>query len=672
MQSRRGHTYWLPVRRPIYGVHFIRNYLPLSLGMLISYARLRLSPEQFDLTVRFAASMDEIKSSLRTTGPGVFLFSDYVWNVDDHLTASAWIKRHSPDSITIHGGPSVPARPEACDIFLRNNRHIDFAVKGEGERTTVELLAHLAERGTAPESVPGLSFLRDGSLIETTPRARATNLDEFPSPYLTGVFDGIHQHAIYAIMETNRGCPYGCTFCDWGSATLQKIRLFSMDRVAAEIRWITEHRTRDINVADANFGILSRDVEICRMVCDAKKETGFPQRLIVNYAKNTQQHVVEIVDMMAASGLVTSGTVSIQTRDPETLTAVRRRNIKTSEYEKLQVTFRSRQLPMDTQLMLGLPGSTVESFKRDLRYYFFEDVNVRVFSTVLLVNSPMADPSYREQYQIETDDAGTIVATSTISRDELRACDRLARMFRCAHGYGMLRYLMSYLFWEHSIDPIDYLQDLPSDIDHGAPASFSQFPILRDLCTRDILNESEISKLKCAPEESDSKSKSMLPFQLIAATHIRFREHLRIGAKWHDFYREVQAYTCARYALEVSSAMTAVMKVQEALMPIRGVEYPRLVELPHDYVAYYRDRTDPDGARRPLASYPPASIPVEDPLELSRTGSYRQDWTLTDFWQLLSPLPGAGRSTLRRLVEELRKEDLGIMSVEESAAAGAG
>lgn len=48
----------------------------------------------------------------------------------------------------------------------------------------------------------------------------------FPSPYLTGEFDEIDPARWRsATIETNRGCPYGCTYCDWGSATLSRIRV---------------------------------------------------------------------------------------------------------------------------------------------------------------------------------------------------------------------------------------------------------------------------------------------------------------------------------------------------------------------------------------------------------------------------------------------------------------
>lgn len=654
MQNR---IYSLSPCTPIYCVHFIRDYLPLSLGMIISYARSQLSPKQFDLAVRFASSMDEVSNLLFTHGPGIFLFSNYMWNVDNHLKASAWIKQHSPQSVTIHGGPSFPSYPDASAKFLNAKRHIDFGAIGEGERTTVELLNHLANKGTHPHNIPGLSFLKDNEYVRTPPRERSTNLDEFPSPYLTGVFDEIYETSIYAILETNRGCPYGCTFCDWGSATLQKIRCFSMDRVRQEVQWMSEHKMRDISIADANFGIFARDIEICRLVCEAKKQTGYPERVMINYSKNTHKGVVEIVDMMAKSGVITSGTISIQTRDPDTLAAIHRRNIKTEEYEKLQIAFGERGLPMDTQLMIGLPGSTLKAFKEDLRFYFFKDVNVRVFRTVLLPNSPMADPAYRALYQIATDDNGTIVSNSTMTSRELIKCDELARIFRCAHGYGVLRYFLSYLFWDHHIDPIDYLETLLDDMhDHASPYA-TKFTALYEFCHYDRLNEAAIARLR-APKDADSSDKLSSPVQLIPATHIRFREKMRISNGWQDFFEEIREYTCQRYELANSSTMNVAIEVQMSVMPVKGRYYPFALTMEHNYAEYYKDQIENRHARRNLENYAAAVMQVDDPLQLSEFGTYRQDWTLTDFWQLCSPLPGAGRSTLHELVQELRNEDI--------------
>ena len=61
-----------------------------------------------------------------------------------------------------------------------------------------------------------------------------------------------------------------------------------------------------------------------------------PRRIVVNYSKNTHRHLVEIVERFAEAGLVSEGVISLQTRDPHTLEVVRRRNIKTAEYDKLR------------------------------------------------------------------------------------------------------------------------------------------------------------------------------------------------------------------------------------------------------------------------------------------------------------------------------------------------
>ena len=66
------------------------------------------------------------------------------------------------------------------------------------------------------------------------------------------------------LWETNRGCPFQCTFCDWGSATASKVSRFEMDRLEREIKWMAEKKIKYIFVCDANFGIQKRDIEIAK------------------------------------------------------------------------------------------------------------------------------------------------------------------------------------------------------------------------------------------------------------------------------------------------------------------------------------------------------------------------------------------------------------------------
>src|SRR6185436_17351547 len=136
-------------------------------------------------------------------------------------------------------------------------------------------------------------------------RERTRDLDEFPSPYLTGVFDSLAPETwASATVESNRGCPYGCTFCDWGAATLQKIRTFSLERFRADATWLAEHRVPAMWIADANFGILPRDVEVAKILVEVKRQYGYPKRLTTNYAKNTHQHLVDIIELFLDAQLI--------------------------------------------------------------------------------------------------------------------------------------------------------------------------------------------------------------------------------------------------------------------------------------------------------------------------------------------------------------------------------
>jgi hypothetical protein len=184
-----------------------------------------------------------------------------------------------------------------------------------------------------------------------------------PSPYLTGVFDAFTAVREDAMVETNRGCPYGCTFCDWGSATLSKIRKFDLERVLEELEWLARHGFQRIGLCDANFGIFERDLTIARHVARLREEHGVPRTLAINYAKNNQSRLEPIVQTLSEASIFSFGVLSTQSMDAQTLSTIRRSNIKPERYDELAFAMRKAGLPLFAELMVLLPGQTLKSFK---------------------------------------------------------------------------------------------------------------------------------------------------------------------------------------------------------------------------------------------------------------------------------------------------------------------
>src|SRR5262249_29656407 len=117
--------------------------------------------------------------------------------------------------------------------FLREHRFIDLCVHGEGETPFLAILEMLPGRDWP--SIGSTSFLdADGAYRQSARSGRKRDLDEIPSPFLSGAFAPLMaanpQENWIGLWETNRGCPFQCTFCDWGSATATKVNQFALDR----------------------------------------------------------------------------------------------------------------------------------------------------------------------------------------------------------------------------------------------------------------------------------------------------------------------------------------------------------------------------------------------------------------------------------------------------------
>jgi radical SAM superfamily enzyme YgiQ (UPF0313 family) len=387
-----------------------QHYLPYSIGLLQAYAQRHApQPDAYEFLPPIYSRVRVTDALAGLRGADVVGFSAYVWNVRLSLEIARRLKAERPEVRIVFGGPQVPDDSEA---FLRANRFVDFACHGEGEAAFLALLEGL-RRGDVGD-VPSISYL-EGEHHRVHPRApRIHDLAEIPSPYLAGVFDPLMrrhpEHEWLALWETNRGCPFACTFCDWGSATASRVFRFEMDRIYAEIDWFADRRIEFVFCCDANFGILPRDVDIARRAAETRARRGYPQALSVQNTKNATERAYLVQKLLAESGLNKGVTISFQSLDDQTLSMIKRENISSDSFRELQRRFTRDRIETYTDLILGLPGETYGSFADGVARCIDDGQHNRIqFNNLsILPNAEMADPEYRRKYGLVTVESAII------------------------------------------------------------------------------------------------------------------------------------------------------------------------------------------------------------------------------------------------------------------------
>lgn len=462
-------------------------YLPYTAGILVASAFQSDIVKENYVFKEFIFLREKIEDVIsRMEAPSVVGFSSYCWSTEYNKLLAKTVKEKYPQCLIVFGGHDVPDDFS----FLEENPFIDVLCHGEGEDTVRDLFEAYA-LGDSFDKVNNISFRNEYGTFTRTKTVLQTTLD-YPSPYLEGWFDetvASHSEITFnAILETSRGCPNQCAYCDWGLLKA-KTRLFPLDRIKAEIRWMCEHKIAFVWGADANFGLFDRDLEIADELVKAKRETGYPERMRMNYAKNRFENVFAIVKKFKECEFDRVGaTLSFQSMSPVVLENIGRKNSSLDFYKDLLEAYNKENMKTYSELILGLPGETYESFIKGIgklfeigQHFVFE-----VYNCMLLPNAVLGQKDFMEKHGIKTvhveilrphfdNDSFAvkeynriIVETNTMKRDMWVRAAVFSHMVKALHGNGFLRAFALYLYYEQGVPfevfydrIIDYFEDNP-------------------------------------------------------------------------------------------------------------------------------------------------------------------------------------------------------------------
>ena len=259
---------------------------------------------------------------------------------------------------------------------------------------------------------------------------------------------------------------HNCTFCDWGSATASKVRNFSEDKLFQEIQWFGENNIVYVDVCDGNFGIFAdRDYRLATKLVDIKKQYGSPKKIGITWVKTSSTRIIPLAKKLAEADLLRGVSLSVQSLDETTLDIIKRKNIKFDKFEDLIKNFEQEGLRTYTELIMGLPGETLESYKNNWEILAGIEPSpaILTWNCSVFVNAPMNDPEYKKKYEIEVFksrmyiqhiSSGTksideyeymINKTYSLKKGEINEIYVYNWIMLVFHAFGILNYVARYL-----------------------------------------------------------------------------------------------------------------------------------------------------------------------------------------------------------------------------------
>jgi hypothetical protein len=378
------------------GETYAGYWLPYSVATVYAYSVFEAGDEPefglFDLVLnQLVFRRDPIPEiAEKILGDDFVLFSNYGWNWEYNKALAQAVKAISPSTHILFGGVNVSDwRTEEQFSAMP---FVDTIIVNEGEQSFNRFL-HDWQKGV-PERIYWGKRLR--------------TLDT-PSPYLHGMFDRIIEEnpsvSWSAVIETNRGCPFQCTFCDWGGLTQARVCKVPEQRVKEEIEWLGKNKMGYVMLSDANFGIhAERDNQTADWIIDVQRRTGYPETVNAQWFKNSKESVVQLAKKFIESGLNRGVTMSVQSMNSDVLKAIKRKNMEVSHLKTMMELLKQEGVHNYTELILPLPLETPESWRSGLIEIIELGQHTCIESHIhhVFENAESNFPEHRETYGLQT------------------------------------------------------------------------------------------------------------------------------------------------------------------------------------------------------------------------------------------------------------------------------
>lgn len=386
----------------------------------------------------------------------VLAISTYIWNRDIVDFIITTLKKISPKTIIVIGGPEAGYN---CHHWLERDLSPDYIIKGGGEAAWRFLAENDFHYDNHIVNIPNYTF------------------SEIRFPYRESDFHRLENKYVY--YEASRGCPFKCSFC-LSSRMDQKLDYKSLQVIKAELKIILQHKPKIIKFVDRSFNAdrnISRSLWQYINSLDTKTKFHFEVHPAL-----LQQEDLDILQKTPKERIQFE--IGIQSTNPKTIKAINRNHHFQDYREKLKKLIKIKNIHTHLDLIIGLPYEDKNSFLKSLNDLLLLEADVIQLGFLkVLPATQMAEKQDEYGLKFDSQPPYQIVQTKWLPFSDIAFFLAFEDVFNYIFNSSRLKHTLKFVT-SHLEEPVDFYQQFTHFIGNKGEINNSNwtnlFAIVRD------------------------------------------------------------------------------------------------------------------------------------------------------------------------------------------------
>lgn len=405
----------------------------LAVRSIAAYCAVQNGPPVHWAEYTINQPMAHILESLVRKKADVYLFSCYIWNIEEVCALARELKKLRPAAQLWAGGPQVSWH---CARFLRQNPAFTGILRGEGEHTCLALFHALQGGASLTAPTPG-TVLRAGETVVEGDAPAPLPMDALPFAYADAA--ALSGRILY--YESMRGCPFSCSYCL--SSVENGVRFKSLPRVQEEMLRLLAARPKQVKFVDRTFN------------CNAQRALALWRFLAENDNGATNFHFELAGELLTDEAVAFLATVrlglfqfeiGVQSTHAETLRAIQRPANLERLFGRVAALQKPANIHLHLDLIAGLPFEGYENFARSFNEVYAQRPHqLQLGFLKVLAGSGMERQAEEFGLCWQSTASFEVLYTRWLSYEELRRLSRVAHMVELYYNSGRFSHLVGHL-----------------------------------------------------------------------------------------------------------------------------------------------------------------------------------------------------------------------------------